>query len=411
MASSDKNLDGPPTASPSPGDNLRKDSRSKDDLYNKQIFPDSTSSSSSMCNGSISSQSLLSKSSSSEISSSNDVQYNRIESYDSGAPSQDLRTAPSIPDSDAKKNSGVSVSTIFRPGSTAIKYSVLRDHTNNFCGRSLADGGNVIGCGGFGTVYLATFSGTYKLAVKKLKDTTDPIMLKQFETELETLSTYKHENIVELLGYSIDGPEKCLVYEYMPNGSLEDRLHCLNGTEPLSCRLRLEIACGTAKGIAYLNEQGLTHRDIKSANVLLDEEFVPKVGDFATARVAPSGCGSTIANTTLVIGTSAYMAPEAIRFDISAKLDSFAFGVVLLEILTGLPPNDPNRTEQDLLSYVEENCEDSVELLLDKKAGPWDANVAEKVYGIAMKCTETQKKKRCTVSQILEPLSEILTQD
>ncbi|KAK3095175.1 hypothetical protein FSP39_011056 [Pinctada imbricata] len=415
------NLASPVSYGTSAGDNMEKEFGKKN-MYDKQIFttskPDSVKNS--MCNGNThgisssvrSSTSDTSTSSNpisgSEISSSDEVIYNRIPSYDSGAPSQDLRSAPSMESVGNSQSYNPSLSTIFRPGSTVIKYSVLRDHTNNFCNRSISEGGNVIGCGGFGTVYLAIFSGDYKLAVKKLKNTEDPIMLKQFETELNTLSTYKHENIVELLGYSIDGPDKCLVYEYMLNGSLEDRLLCMNGTAPLSWQLRLEIAYGTAKGISYLNDKGMIHRDIKSANVLLDEHFTPKVGDFATARLAPSGCGATTAKTTLVIGTSAYMAPEAIRFDISSKLDSFAFGVVLLEILTGLPPNDPNRSEQDLLSFVEENIDSSVEDLLDKKAGPWCVDTADKLYQISLQCTETSKKKRVTVNQILTELEGCL---
>jgi interleukin-1 receptor-associated kinase 4 len=236
-------------------------------------------------------------------------------------------------------------------------------------------------------------------------DQEEAMMIKQFQTELETLSKYRHENIVPFLGFSVDGREKCLVYQYMPNGSLEDRLCCLNKTEPLSWELRVKISQGTAEGIVYLNNNKLVHRDIKSANVLLDEDFSPKVGDFATVRVAPSGSGiSSAVSTKLVIGTSAYMAPEAPRFDISAKLDSFAFGVVLLELLTGLPPLDSDRSESDLLSYIQENCDDDISDYLDEKAGDWDIKVANTLYHMSQKCVETRKKDRVLVSDILPEL-------
>lgn len=339
--------------------------------------------------------------------SENSVMINRIESYDSGEQSHNLDAAPTNSES-SDKQVPKQLSAVYQPGSQAIKYAVLQHHTNNFNNNPASQGGNVIGRGGFGTVYIARFPSQYIVAVKKLKDPEDPVMQKQFETELQTLANYHHENIVELVGYSIDGPAKCLVYEYMPNGSLEDRLHCLNGTPPLSWQLRLEIAFGTAKGIVYLNDCGIVHRDIKSANVLLDEKFVPKVGDFATARLAPSGSSSTVASTKLVIGTSAYMAPEAIRFDISAKLDSFAFGVVLLEILTGLPPSDNTREESDLLSHVVENVEESIIPLVDPRAGCWCRQTADDLYMIALSCLKDRKRERALVKDILPDLQKLL---
>lgn len=339
--------------------------------------------------------------------SENGVMVNRIESYNSGEQSHNLDAAPSCSES-SEKHIPKQLSAVYQPGSQAINFAVLQYHTNNFDDRPASQGGSVIGRGGFGTVYKASFSNQYVVAVKRLKDPEDPVMQKQFETELQTLANYHHENIVELVGYSIDGPEKCLVYEFMPNGSLEDRLHCLNGTAPLSWHLRLNIACGTAKGIVYLNDCGLVHRDIKSANVLLDESFVPKVGDFATARLAPSGSSTTVASTKLVIGTSAYMAPEAIRFDISAKLDSFAFGVVLLEILTGLPPSDSTREETDLLSHVVENVEESIIPLLDPRAGGWCTQTADDLFMISQRCLVDRKKDRVLVKDILPDIQTLV---
>ncbi|XP_033760967.1 interleukin-1 receptor-associated kinase 4-like [Pecten maximus] len=298
----------------------------------------------------------------------------------------------------------------FCTSSREMSYSMLQYFTKNFAELDVSKGGNMIGCGGFGVVFIAESPHGCKAAVKQLRHPGDPLMEKQFQTELEKLSKFRHENIVSLLGYSIDGSKKCLVYDYMPNGSLEERLGCFRKTEPLPWKRRLEIALGTARGIAFLNTEGEVHRDIKSANVLLDENFVPKVGDFATVRTGPTGSSTTAVETMQVIGTSAYMAPEAIRFDVSAKLDSFAFGVVLLEVLTGLAPNDPRREEADLWSYVQEKCDDDgeIEELLDKSAGDWKTDIAIALYVIAQKCLHERKRKRALVVDILPDLEQFV---
>lgn len=361
-------------------------------------------------------------------SNSASVQMARIPSFDV-YPSTDAEAGPpqcSVEKSQKQQNSDnvcsggqFTLPEIFpQTKIQEFSYKALSLITNGFDDRCYSDGGRIIGSGGFGKVYLGIPSNGYKVAIKTLKTDDDAskdqqyqsMMNKQFQTELETLSKYRHEHIVPFIGFSIDEQQKCLVYQYMPNGSLEDRLGCVDNTKPLPWKLRVTITLGTAEGIVYLNDNKLVHRDIKSANVLLDENFSPKVGDFATVRVAPSGSGlSTLVSTKLVIGTSAYMAPEAPRFDISAKLDSFAFGVVLLEILTGLPPLDETRSENDLLSYIEENCDDEdISEYLDSEAGEWDTDVANVIYSISKKCVENKKKDRVLVSQVLPQLQELV---
>nr|QID75734.1 interleukin-1 receptor-associated kinase 4 [Sinohyriopsis cumingii] len=288
-----------------------------------------------------------------------------------------------------------------------VPYSCLAAITDNFNSDCISKGGRVIGRGGFGTVYLGLFRNGYKVAVKSLHEVKDVNAEKQFITELQALSKYRHDNIVFLLGYSVNGPNKCLVYEYMCNGSLEDRLLRKNNTPSLPGKLRLSIASGTGHGIHYLNSLGIIHRDIKSANVLLDENFTPKVGDFATVRTGPMGCGTTAVQTTLVIGTSAYLAPEAYHFDISTKLDSYSFGVVLLEIITGLPALDQDRDEKDLKSYVEEHEEDLTSLV-DKSVNDWSEDTVEALYKIATRCLEHKKKIRVNVGDILEDLDALI---
>ena len=287
--------------------------------------------------------------------------------------------------------------------SQVIRYNILRRITDNFNQDLLSEGGRVIGTGGFGEVFLGIFPNGYKVAVKRLKDVEEKE--RQFQTELDSLTKYRHENIVSLFGYSVNGPAKCLVYEYLSNGSLEDRLMRKNKTPPLPVPLRLSIIKGTAEGIYFLNKQGIVHRDIKSPNVLLDDNFVPKVGDFATVRGgAPRGGGTFEVSTSVVIGTSAYLAPEAFNFDVSTKLDAYSYGVIILEVLTGLPPLDQDREEKDLKSHVEENdiCD-----ILDESGGEWDGLVVAKLMSISERCTEMKKKKRANIADIMEDLRVI----
>nr|KAG5701438.1 hypothetical protein BaRGS_032770 [Batillaria attramentaria] len=294
-----------------------------------------------------------------------------------------------------------------------ISYSMLGTVTNNFNEHPLEDGGNLIGSGGFGMVYVGQFHNGFKIAVKCLKVSNqmkEEDLLKQFETEVKMLSQYRHENILHLLGYSKDGPVPCLVYQYLPNGSLEDRLACLHGTPPLSANMRLKIIKGTANGIAYLNGEKYVHRDIKSANILLDSEFTAKVGDFATVCRAPSGSGKTTAiNASVVIGTPAYLAREAYSFDVSTKLDAYSFGVVLLEVITGLPPQDNSREDPILPYHIMENVVEPSEIhdYVDPKAGGWVPETVDVLFGIACRCLEDKKRLRPNVSDIKPELDRL----
>ncbi|XP_052784337.1 interleukin-1 receptor-associated kinase 4-like [Mya arenaria] len=283
-----------------------------------------------------------------------------------------------------------------------MDYSILQHITDNFKPGELVQGGRVIGSGGFGEVYLGVFENGHKVAVKKLKNVDE--VDKQFRTELEALTKHRHKNIVCLYAYSVNGPDKCLVYEYLCNGSLEDRLHRRGNTPPLSVKVRLSILSGTAEGIVFLNEQGIVHRDIKSPNVLLDEDFNPKVGDFATARAGPQGNTTAPMSTRVVIGTSAYLAPEAMNFDVSTKLDSWSFGIIILEMLTAAPALDSTREEKDLKSYTEEN--DMYELL-DNSGGEWPKHVVAQLTDISERCSQRRKKQRVNVVDILSELQAL----
>ncbi|GIY37372.1 interleukin-1 receptor-associated kinase 4, partial [Caerostris darwini] len=285
-------------------------------------------------------------------------------------------------------------------------YHELSKSTLNFCNVRAEEGGCKIGEGAYGAVFRANISGV-TVAVKLLKGPID----KQFFTELNILVRCKHENLLSLLGCSVDGPQCCIIYEYMPNGSLQDRLACIGNSKPLSSLMRLQIAYCCALGLNYLHtfsDPPMVHRDIKSANILLDKNFVPKIGDFGLVRIGGSSTSSTMMVTANVIGTSVYMAREAFCGDVSVKLDTFSFGVVLLELLTGLLPCDNKREDRDLITHMD-GCDDIL-TMLDKKV-IWNSQNAIALYNIAKKCLIPLKKQRPTIFEVLPELHKCCCAD
>ncbi|XP_056585828.1 interleukin-1 receptor-associated kinase 1 [Triplophysa dalaica] len=223
--------------------------------------------------------------------------------------------------------------------STAMSWPLeeVQDGTCNF------DTCRQIGEGGFGHVYRATMRYT-EFAVKKLKEDSHldwSVLKESFTTELEKLSQYRHPNIMELVGYSIQGQIYCLIYVYMPNGSLEDRLHCEDNA--LSWSQRVNILLGTAKAVQYLHSCSpvLIHGDIKSSNILLGDHLEPKLGDFGMARFCRNpkktpGKTCSVAQTSTVRGTLAYLPEEYLKDgQLGVEIDVYSFGVVILEVLTG----------------------------------------------------------------------------
>lgn len=201
-----------------------------------------------------------------------------------------------------------------------------------------------IGEGGFGHVYRATMRNT-ELAVKKLKEDSHldwSVVKESFKTEVEKLSQYRHPNIMDLVGYSIKGQMYCLISAYMPNGSLEDRLHCKDNIA-LSWSQRVNILLGTAKAIQYLHSSSpvLIHGDIKSSNIFLGHHLEPKLGDFGMARLCRNpnktpGKTCSVAQTSTVRGTLAYLPEEYLKDgQMGVEIDIYSFGVVILEVLTG----------------------------------------------------------------------------
>eukprot|EP00058_Branchiostoma_floridae_P016231 XP_002601719.1 hypothetical protein BRAFLDRAFT_215403 [Branchiostoma floridae] len=277
-----------------------------------------------------------------------------------------------------------------------FRYTELQRITNGFNDFPLSKQGNNLGEGAFGTVYKGTLASGTVVAVKRLKKPTDQMTQhasKAFTQEVNVLSRFSHENLVPLIGYSIDNfQHPCLVYLYMENGSLQDRLACKDGKPPLTWLARLAIAQGTAAGVCHLHEHEYVHRDIKSANILLDRNNTAKVGDFGLVRVVPSE--ATSQQTTTVFGTSVYMAPEAMRGEVSPKIDTYSFGVVLLELITGRPGWKEN--EKDLVSWVEDVCEEAEDILphVDPQAGEATPTLVTALFTLSTQCLEYKKKDR-----------------
>ena len=301
-----------------------------------------------------------------------------------------------------------------------FNFGFLQTLTNNFCDVPFSTGGNKIGAGAFGSVYYGRLSGQLGLsntavAVKRIARD----MIKneeQFNNEVEIMALVSHPNLLTLLAYSCDGEDLCLLYPYMENGSLEDRLAMkMAGKPSLTPMQRLKIAWGTGEGLQHLHSAShtkpLVHRDVKTANILLDINHEPKVGDFGLVRLG-GGDGGMRTGTVLtqtVVGTSAYMAPEAVRGEVTVKLDVFSFGVVLLELLTGLPAMDQEREVGDLVGHLEELIEDEgdIEKFLDKRAGmlmEWRQVSPKQIYEIAQKCL-LRKKDRPFMTEVNEMMT------
>ncbi|XP_025789695.1 interleukin-1 receptor-associated kinase 1 isoform X3 [Puma concolor] len=230
-----------------------------------------------------------------------------------------------------------------------------------------------IGEGGFGCVYRAVMRNTL-YAVKRLKEGADlewTTVRQSFLTEVEQLSRFRHPNIVDFAGYCAESGFYCLVYGFLPSGSLEDRLH-FQACPPLSWPQRLNILLGTARAIQFLHQDSpsLIHGDIKSSNVLLDDRLMPKLGDFGLARLsrfaaASPGQSSTVARTRTVRGTLAYLPEEYIKTGrLAVDTDTFSFGVVVLETLAGQRAVRTHGTKTKYLVY------ESLERLQAAVAGP-----------------------------------------
>ncbi|CAK7332009.1 unnamed protein product [Dovyalis caffra] len=235
-------------------------------------------------------------------------------------------------------------SHVFESGSVIVSVQVLRKVTDNFAQK------NELGSGGFGTVYKGELEDGTKIAVKRMETgVVSGKAVDEFQAEIDVLSKVRHRHLVSLLGYAIEGNERLLVYEYMPQGALSMHLFHWKklNLEPLSWTRRLSIALDVARGMEYLHNlarETFIHRDLKSSNILLGNDFHAKVSDFGLVKLAPDGEKSVV---TRLAGTFGYLAPEyAVMGKITTKADVFSYGVVLMELLTGLTALGEDRSEE-----------------------------------------------------------------
>lgn len=276
---------------------------------------------------------------------------------------------------------------------------------------------NVIGSGGSGKVYRGQLREGEVIAVKQLWTNNNATMLnnskealryRQFKMEVETLGSIRHKNIVKLYCCISSTESHILVYEYMKNGSLWDRLHQTTGPI-LDWQTRYKIALGIAHGLAYLHNDcvpAIIHRDVKSSNILLDEDCEPRLADFGVAKIIQS-CGSGD-STAIIAGTHGYIAPEyAYTYKVSEKSDVYSFGVVLMELVTGRQPIEPKFGEnKDIVRWI--SCRistrESTFEVIDSRIPDIYKESMIKVLKIAVLCTSHLPAMRPFMREVVDLL-------
>ncbi|KAI0500879.1 hypothetical protein KFK09_019097 [Dendrobium nobile] len=275
---------------------------------------------------------------------------------------------------------------------------------------------NLLGEGGFGKVYRGKLeSGQETIKQLNLEGLQGA---KEFLTEVLILGTLQHSNLVNLVGYCIEGDQRLLVYEFMPMGSLEDHLfHRAPAMAQLEWNTRIKIALGAAQGLAYLHgvaNPPVIYRDMKAANVLLDNDFNPKLSDFGLAKIGPVGDNTHV--STRVMGTYGYCAPDyAMSGKLTMKSDIYSFGVLLLELITGRKAFDTSKAaaEQNLVTWAwpflfEEKR--SKKLADPSLRGRYPENALRHLVVIASMCLQEQARFRPIIADVVFAINFLATQ-
>lgn len=309
-----------------------------------------------------------------------------------------------------------SESHVIESGNLVISVQVLRNVTKNFAPE------NELGRGGFGVVYKGELDDGTKIAVKRMEaGVISSKALNEFHSEIAVLSKVRHRHLVSLLGYSTEGNEKILVYEYMPQGALSKHLFRWKSfkLEPLSWKRRLNIALDVARGMEYLHtlaHQSFIHRDLKSSNILLGDDFRAKVSDFGLVKLAPDGDQKSV--VTRLAGTFGYLAPEyAVTGKITTKADVFSYGVVLMELLTGMMALDEDRPEETQYLaawfwHIKSNKEKlmaAIDPALDVKEGEEEAFESISIISdLAGHCTAREPSQRPDMGHVVNVLASLV---
>ncbi|KAK8692428.1 hypothetical protein V6N13_075887 [Hibiscus sabdariffa] len=285
---------------------------------------------------------------------------------------------------------------------------------------------NLIGKGGSGNVYKVMLANGIELAVKHIwntdshgrrKSRSSTPMLgrrmgkeKEFDAEVQTLSSIRHVNVVKLYCSITSEDSSLLVYEYLPNGSLWDRLHTSQKME-LDWDTRYEIAVGAAKGLEYLHhgcERPVIHRDVKSSNILLDQFLKPRIADFGLAKMVQANGGKD--STHVIAGTHGYIAPEyGYTYKVNEKSDVYSFGVVLMELVSGKRPIEPEFGDnKDIVSWICSKIKnkESVLSIVDPRIPVAFKEDAVKVLKIAILCTTKLPALRPTMRTVVQMLED-----
>ncbi|KDP21313.1 hypothetical protein JCGZ_21784 [Jatropha curcas] len=300
-------------------------------------------------------------------------------------------------------------STKRRHGSSVFTLKEMEEATCSFSDQ------NFLGKGGFGKVYRGTLRSGEVVAIKKMElpPFKEAEGEREFRVEVDILSRLNHPNLVSLIGYCADGKHRFLVYEYLQNGNLQDHLNGI-GEAKMDWPSRLKVAIGAARGLAYLHSSSavgipIVHRDFKSTNVLLNANFDAKISDFGLAKLMPEGQETYV--TARVLGTFGYFDPEYTSTGkLTLQSDVYAFGVVLLELLTGRRAVDLSQgpTDQNLVLQVRHILNDRKKLrkVIDPELSrsSYTMESVAMFANLASRCVRIESSERPSMTECVKEL-------